>query len=78
MTLRRLKEPALYIGYGFVSDFSIAQFYLCLSTKNICWALFWNLVLMLLSKKLWQTKSLPLWIAWIAGQSAGIVLALML
>lgn len=79
MTLRRLKEAAVFAAFGFVSDLASTRFCLSAANRQVGWAIFWNLILMVLTFKMIQrTKDRMLMACWIAGQSLGIWLALTL
>lgn len=79
MILRRLYEAALYFGLGFISDVAATRFSISAPNRWIFQALFWNLVLMILSVIfVRKAKSTLLMVAWISGNLAGCWLALML
>lgn len=79
MTLRRVREAALYAGFGFCSDVAATRFCLAVSQRDIWQAVISNLVLMALTVCfVRRAKDVLLMVCWIAGQSAGITAALML
>lgn len=79
MTLRRLKEVALYAGFGFFSDIASTRFCLAVNRGSRMEAVFANSVLMVLSVCfVRQAKDGWLMAAWIVGQTAGILVAMAL
>ncbi len=79
MTLRRLKQAALYALLGFCSDVAATRFCLAVSQRHILEAVVSNLVLMALTVCfVRKAQSTTIMAAWIIGQSAGIAVALIL
>jgi len=77
MTLRRIREAALYAGFGLVSDIAATRFCLAVSQRHTLEAVISNLVLMALTVCfVRRAKDAGIMAAWIMGQSAGIALAL--
>jgi hypothetical protein len=77
MTLRRVKEAALYAGFGFCSDVAATRFCLAANRGHTLEAVICNLVLMTLTVCfVRRAKDAWLMVAWIIGQSAGIAVAM--
>ena len=79
MTLRRVREAALYAGFGFLCDLASTGFCRAVASGLTLWAICCNLALMVLTLKMLRNFSdRGLMAAWIIGQSAGIWLAMKL
>jgi len=79
MTLRRLSEPALYAGLGFLCDLASTGFTRAVASGQTWLAICCNVALMVLTVTLLQRITVRrIVVAWIVGQSAGIYLAMQL
>jgi len=77
MTLRRVKEAALYAGFGFFCDLAATGYTLSVASNHPWAAVGCNLVLMFITWKVFlKINGWPCFISWIVGQSAGIWVAM--